>query len=45
MFKKDKKEKLGQNKDNLINYLNKDYGYSKESAIEVEKQAVTGKIW
>ena len=35
-----KKKNLGQIKDNLINYL-KDYGYSKESAIEAVKKAVT----
>ena len=31
-LKKIKTKNLGQNKDNLINYLSKDYGYSKESA-------------
>ena len=40
-FKKIKKKNLGQNKNNLINYLNKDYGYSKESTIEAVEQAVT----
>ena len=39
--KKIKRENFGQNKDNLINYLNKDYGYSRESAIEVVQKAVT----
>ena len=35
-----KKKNLGQIKDNLINDL-KDYGYSKESAIEAVEKAVT----
>ena len=40
MFKRDQNKNLGQNKDNLINYLSKDYGYSKESANRViEKQS------
>ena len=39
--KKIKRENFGQSKDNLINYLNKDYGYSRESAIEVVQKAVT----
>lgn len=39
--KKIKRENFGQNKDNLINYLNNDYGYSRESAIEVVQKAVT----
>ena len=38
-LKKDKKN-LGQNKDNLINYLNKDYDYSKEFALEAIEKAV-----
>ena len=46
MFKKDQKKKkkkkknLGQNNDNLINYLSKDYGYSKESANKVIEKGV-----
>ena len=43
--KKIKRENFGQNKDNLINYLNKDYGYSRESAIEVVQKAVTEICW
>ena len=39
-LKKIKKKNLGQNKDNSINYLNKDYDYSKESAIEAVEKAV-----
>ena len=39
-LKKIKKKNLGQNKDNSINYLNKDYDYSKESAIEAIEKAV-----
>ena len=40
--KKDKKRKTcGQNKDNLINYLNKDYDCSKEFALEAIEKAVT----
>ena len=35
------KKNLGQNKDNLINYLNKDYDYSKESAAKAVEKAVT----
>ena len=39
-FKKIKTKNLGQNKDNLINYLRKDYGYNKESPNKVkEKQS------
>ena len=40
MFKRDQNKNLGQNKDNLINYLSKDYGYSKESANRVIVKAV-----
>ena len=40
MFKRDQNKNLGQNKDNLINYLSKDYGYSKESANRVIEKAV-----
>ena len=40
MFKRDQNKNLGQNKDNLINYLSKDYGYSKESANKVIEKAV-----
>ena len=29
MFKKTKKKSLGENKENLTNYLVKDYGYDK----------------
>ena len=39
-FKKIKTKNLGQNKDNLINYLSKDYGYNKESANKVIEKAV-----
>ena len=35
-----KKKNLGQNNDNLINYLSKDYGYSKESANKVIEKGV-----
>ena len=41
MFKKEKRSKLRQHKDNLINYLNKAYGYGKESSIEVVEKTVT----
>ena len=34
-LKKIKTKNLGQNKDNLINYLSKDYGHRKESANKV----------
>ena len=37
---KKKKKNLGQNNDNLINYLSKDYGYSKESANKVIEKGV-----
>ena len=40
MLKKIKTKNLGQNKDNLINYLSKDYGHSKESANKVIEKAV-----
>ena len=40
MLKKIKTKNLGQNKDNLINYLSKDYGYNKESANKVIEKAV-----
>ena len=40
-LKKTKKKHLGQNKDNFINYLKKDYSYSKESVVEVVEKAVT----
>ena len=39
-LKKIKTKNLGQNKDNLINYLSKDYGYNKESANKVIEKAV-----
>ena len=39
-LKKIKTKNLGQNKDNLVNYLSKDYGYSKESANKVIEKAV-----
>ena len=38
-LKKIKTKNLGQNKDNLINYLSKDYGYNKESANKVIEKA------
>ena len=44
MFKRDQNKNLGQNKDNLINYLSKDYGYSKESANKVIEKAVKGNV-
>ena len=40
MFHVIKIKNLGQNKDNLINYLSKDYGYSKESANKVIEKSV-----
>ena len=40
MFKKIKKESLGQNKENLTNYLDKDYGYDKVNATELIERAV-----
>ena len=43
-LKKIKTKNLGQNKDNLINYLSKDYGYSKESANKVIEKAVKGNV-
>ena len=39
-LKKNKTKNLGQNKENLINYLSKDYGYSKESADKVIENTV-----
>ena len=39
-LKKIKTKNLGQNKDNLINYLSKDYGYSKESANKIIEKTV-----
>ena len=39
-LKKTKTKNLGQNKDNLINYLSKDYGYSKESANTIIEKTV-----
>ena len=39
-LKKIKAKNLGQNKDNLINYLSNNYGYSKESANKVIEKAV-----
>ena len=39
-LKKIKTKNLGQNKANLINYLSRDYGYSKEHANEVIEKAV-----
>ena len=39
-LKKIKTKNPGQNKDNLINYLSKDYGYSKESANKIIEKAV-----
>ena len=35
-----KTKNLGQNKDNLINYLSKDYVYNKQSANKVREKAV-----
>ena len=43
-LKKIKTKNLGQNKDNLINYISKDYGYSKESANKVIEKAVKENI-
>ena len=40
MFKKIKKKSLGQNKENLTNYLVKDYGYDKVNATELIERAV-----
>ena len=40
MFKNDQTKNFGQNRDNLINYFSKDYGYSKESANKVIEKAV-----
>ena len=39
-LKKIKTKNLGQNKDNLINYLGKDYRYNEESANKVIEKAV-----
>ena len=39
-FKKIKKESLGQNKENLTNYLVEDYGYDKVNATELTERAV-----
>ena len=39
-LKKTKTKNLEQNKDNLINSLSTDYGYSRESANEVIEKAV-----
>ena len=39
-LKKIKKKRLGQNKENLTNYLVEDYGYDKVNATELIKQAV-----
>ena len=39
-LKKIKTKNNGQNKNNLIDYLSKDYSYSKESANKVTKKAV-----
>ena len=39
-LKKIKTKNLRQNKDNLINYLSKDYSYSKEAANKVIEKAV-----
>ena len=39
-LKKIKTKNLGQNKNNLINSLSKDYGYSKESANKIIEKAV-----
>ena len=42
-LKKIKTKNLGQNKNNLINSLSKDYGYSKESANKIIEQGKYGK--
>ena len=39
-LKKIKKKSLGQNKENLTNYLVKDYGYDKVNATELIERAV-----
>ena len=39
-LKKNKKKSLGQNKENLTNYLAKDYGYDKVNATELIERAV-----
>ena len=39
-LKKNKKKSLGQNKENLTNYLVKDYGYDKVNATELIERAV-----
>ena len=39
-LKKIKTKNFGQSKDNLINYLGKDYGYNKESANKVIEKTV-----
>ena len=39
-LKKIKTKNFGQSKDNLINYLGKDYGYNKESANKVIEKAI-----
>ena len=43
-LKKIKTKNLGKSKDNLISYLSKDYGYSKESANKVIEKAVKGNV-
>ena len=43
-LKKIKTKNLGKSKDNLISYLSKDYGYSKESANKVIEKAVKENI-
>ena len=43
-LKKIKTKNLGKNKDNLISYLSKNYGYSKESANKVIEKAVKENI-
>ena len=40
MFKKTKKKSLGENKENLTNYLVKDYSYDKVNATELIERTV-----
>ena len=40
MFKKIKQKSIGQNKENLTNYLVRDYGYDKVNATELIERAV-----
>ena len=43
-LKKNKKKSLEQNKENLTNYLVKDYGYDKVNATELIERAVEDEV-